>query len=280
MRMRVSKVYVVLVVLAVCALGVQATVIDAFSDYDPAGAGIYDTGSGWSIPAPAAGVTIAETGITGTLGGNRTSTYTAATTGSLVLVPGAGIAAINNAFDFSTVVYSYSGFSIDLTTGTKLVLDFEPDQLTYETDAVISMTIGDGTDVSTVTHDTWDALPENPGRFDLDFLVADYTGVDITAITSISLSIESSVAGDYGLYGISTDAIPEPATLGLVGLTTLGLLFRRRKMFHSMLAGAISRRNPFALARAKKAEESAGYVNSIKPLLSSKEQARDQWLNY
>ncbi|RKX42844.1 MAG: hypothetical protein DRP64_09155, partial [Verrucomicrobia bacterium] len=210
MRMRVSKVYVVLVVLAVCALGVQATVIDAFSDYDPAGAGIYDTGSGWSIPAPAAGVTIAETGITGTLGGNRTSTYTAATTGSLVLVPGAGIAAINNAFDFSTVVYSYSGFSIDLTTGTKLALDFDPDHLTYQKDAVISMTISDGTDSSTVTYATWDASYQpgganyNPDRFDLDFLVADYAGVDLMAITSISLSIESDISGDYGLYGIST----------------------------------------------------------------------------
>ncbi|RKX38914.1 MAG: hypothetical protein DRP64_14960, partial [Verrucomicrobia bacterium] len=256
--------------------------IDAFSDYDPAGAGIYDTGSGWSIPGSATGIgiTIAEAGLTGTLGSNRTTTYTGVTHAKLSLFPDSNLAILDAYLSSATVVYSYSGFSIDLTTGTKLVLDFEPDQLTYETDAVISMTIGDGTDVSTVTHDTWDALPENPGRFDLDFLVADYTGVDITAITSISLSIESSVAGDYGLYGISTDAIPEPATLGLVGLTTLGLLFRRRKMFHSMLAGAISRRNPFALARAKKAEESAGYVNSIKPLLSSKEQARDQWLNY
>ncbi|RLA42637.1 MAG: hypothetical protein DRQ97_13750 [Gammaproteobacteria bacterium] len=167
-----------------------------------------------------------------------------------------------------------------------MALDFDPDHLAYQKNAAISMTISDGTDSSTVTYATWGPSYQpgeanyNPPRFDLDFLVADYTGVDLMAITSISLSIESDISGDYGLYGISTDAIPEPATLGLVGLTTLGLLFRRRKMFHSMLTGAISRRNPFALARAKKAEESAGYVNSIKPLLSSKEQARDQWLNY
>ena len=100
------------------------------------------------------------------------------------------------------------------------------------------------------------------------------------AITSISPGIELDVSGDYGLYGISTAAIPEPATLGLVGLTSLGLIFRRRKMRHGMLAGAASRRNPFKLVRARKAEKPSGYVNAIKPLVSSKEQARDQWLNY
>lgn len=226
--------------LCVCALGARATIIDNYSDYDPTGAGIYDTGNGWTISAPVTGTTIVETGIAGALGGNRTSTYyTAATFGSsslqLIHYPGYELAAINNgASDYSTAVFSYSGFSIDLTTGTKLVLDFDPDHLTYQKDAVISMTIGDGTDSSTVTYDTWDPSFQpgepnySPDRFDLEFLVADYAGVDITSITSISLSIETDLGGDYGLYGISTDAIPEPAAIGLIGLFTGGLYFVRR----------------------------------------------------
>jgi len=136
----------------------QATIIDDYSDYDSVGAGIYYVdGLGWSIDGPASGIMIAETGITGTLGGNRTTTYT--TTGmyatSLVLYPGI-ITAINNSPTYGTAVYSYSNFNIDLTTGTKLVLDFDPDHLTYNKNAVISMTISDGTLTDTVTYSSWD----------------------------------------------------------------------------------------------------------------------------
>jgi hypothetical protein len=76
------------------------------------------------------------------------------------------------------------------------------------------------------------------------------------------------------------EAIPEPATLGLMGFSTLGLLFRRRKMARCMLTGTTSRRDPFELAATKKAEKPSGYVNTIKPLVSSKALDRAQWLNY
>ena len=81
----------------------------------------------------------------------------------------------------------------------------------------------------------------------------------------------------YELDTIRGGAIPEPATLGLLGVSTFGLLFRRRR---SNRFGTVSRHSPFKLATVGEVEPPAGYVNTIKPLVSSKEHAKSQWLNF
>jgi len=75
---------------------------------------------------------------------------------------------------------------------------------------------------------------------------------------------------------LTITVIPEPATLGMIGFsTTLGLLYRRRKGF-SILGDAVFLRDPAEQSTVSDAD----YVNPIKRLLSSKELARAQWLNF
>ena len=99
----------------------------------------------------------------------------------------------------------------------------------------------------------------------------------------LSLIDSPSNAMVYSGETLTVGAIPEPATLTLMGFSTLGLLFRRRRN-RCLLTGTTSRRDPFELASGKKAEKPVGYVNTIKPYMNAKARAKERamttWLNY
>jgi hypothetical protein len=86
--------------------------------------------------------------------------------------------------------------------------------------------------------------------------------------------LQNMVAG----AGFATTVVPEPGTLGLMSISTLGLLYRRRRM-RCTLTGAVSR-DRFEFDAPVVKVKSDEYVSPIKPVISRKERARAQWLNY
>jgi hypothetical protein len=101
----------------------------------------------------------------------------------------------------------------------------------------------------------------------LGFNIGTYTVSD--ALTSESITIQ---------------VVPEPATFGLMGFSTLGLLFRRRRSRTCLLTGVVAHRGSVELASTKKDESSVGYVNTIKPYMDSKRRAKahaeTKWVSY
>ncbi|RKX46391.1 MAG: hypothetical protein DRP64_03220 [Verrucomicrobia bacterium] len=98
-------------------------------------------------------------------------------------------------------------------------------------------------------------------------------------VNDIAIKIQFSLsAGDTAtvLSRFDVVAIPEPASVGLLGFTTLGLFYRRRRKGRSILGETAFLRDPIEQTTAI----NMGYVNPIHRLLTSKELARAQWLNF
>ncbi len=110
----------------------------------------------------------------------------------------------------------------------------------------------------------------------LDSIELDYSGIN----NALNGTLDLAFTGTYLQVKYTTDAIPEPGTMGLMGLSTLALLFRRRRMKRCMLTGAVSR-DPFGLdAQSSRDKRGVEYMNPIIPRMTQKARARAQWLNY
>lgn len=120
-----------------------------------------------------------------------------------------------------------TGLDTDLSTGTKLSLDWDPDHVGFQQPTILSFTIDDGTRSASVTQTF--SVYERPEREVLDFAFADFLSVepdlDLTSIDRIQFDYDSDLANDAAFFGISTDAVPEPTSL-LMGV--VALLLRRR----------------------------------------------------
>lgn len=118
---------------------------------------------------------------------------------------------------------------------------------------------------------SWVNADTNLFSLDLSGVVNETTGAFEFAFSGSNLQLK---------YIANPVGVPEPGTLGLLGLSTFGLLFRRRRMRRGNRSSA-GRRDPFGFSiQEKQVEVPVGYVNPIKPRITSKERARAQWLNY
>jgi len=164
----------------------------------------------------------------------------------------------------------------------------------------------DGVSIDSITKEfSLSVLPNTDGKFelvedgegihdwegsvylDLESMLDDITYIDGVTRAFVNLdnwliasseedtfsSIQKKIAGGFS---ITSDVVPEPASVGLLGFTTLGLLYRRRTKGRSILGRSAFLRDPVEQDTVR----DTGYVNTIKRLLSSKEQARAQWLNF
>jgi hypothetical protein len=167
-----------------------------------------------------------DTLATGALGGIRTST--------LEWISGTDFSNIDKvAFSPST---SYITFSNDagmkskltesysfaaqnfLSQGTGFLVTFAEADLTYKATVIVS----DGVNTSSQT------INELAGVTNENFTYAGFTGsANLSAITNLSLVLESSVGGDYKIESIQT--VPEPATMSLMALGLAGLAMLRRR---------------------------------------------------
>lgn len=227
-------------IVALCVTSAQAYMIDDFTATDPAG--------GWTLNGTTLGVAVAksETGLplSNVFGGTRDTSFTEY--GSLDANMVMGYSAYydwgwevqnNSSSSWSVAELTYDGgggaggLDLNLTTGTKLSVDRWFDHMGLGKNTVLSITLDDGAETATVAK-IWSTYTVSNVLETEDFLftdfLADNASLDLSSIDTITLYLETDQAGDYILAnGLSTDAIPEPATIGLLGL--VGLLFARKR---------------------------------------------------
>jgi len=245
------RLYQTILVAAICLGAGNAhagIVIDDFNNFatpitSPAKA--LSWGGGWEIDAdrydpdpvtyPGQG-TYLETGLPNVLGGSRYSEVY-----NQVSATNANIEVDNGGFDTSAgpstwliAILTYdangSGLNLNATHGTKItVTETSADFYAGGKDTVYSVTLVDGSDAADTVSKTFSSLVNNPSMpADHDFLFSSYTGLDLTDIDKIIVTLETSYAQDSSFGSIHSD-VPEPATLSLLALGGLALLRRRRK---------------------------------------------------
>lgn len=223
---------VLLFTMAVCLAGtLQATiVIDDYTSTNPAG--------GWYMVSNGATQTKSETGLSGVYGGSRYTTYYSDFAGAAqsMAIEG-GRWSISNggtAYGKGTLLYNgggvVGGLALNLTSGTKFLVDTYFDHVAFGKNTVLSITLNDGVQAATVSK-TWTATQIINVQQTETFLFSSFLSqnplLNLGSIDSIQLYLETDKAGDYALVtGFVTDAIPEPATMLLLGIG--GLLLRKR----------------------------------------------------
>ncbi len=161
----------------------------------------------------------------------------------------AGAAINNGAGVYGAATFSYDNFIVEFTPDDIVKVKVDPDHAGFGKSTIIRVTIGDGTNSATLEEvwttadyitdsyekvgDTW--VKTFNAYLDPEFSGADFkaknAALDLLNISEISVYIETDSAGDYLIEGFETTAefiVPEPATIGLLGIGALSLLKRRR----------------------------------------------------
>ncbi len=231
-----KKLITICAVVTVLAIGSAAQATIVIDDFNSPAAG-------WTLKAVTLGVplTKSETGLSGVYGGTRDTVYTVNGTGlfGTSMDMGYGWCAQNNgssSWSKATLTYNggggAGGIGLDLTSGTEFSVDTWFDHVGYQKNSVLSLTLNDGSQTATVSKiwTTYQAIGDYGTETFLftDFLVAN-PSLNLSSIDSIALYLETDMAGDYAMVtGLSTDAVPEPATVCILGLGALSLLRRKK----------------------------------------------------
>lgn len=244
--MKTKVILTIAVMLFATAGGAYATyIIDDFSSYVTPGSGDDATAipNGWMMePTAATGaLTYTESGLASVLGGSRSTTVTSTspTPGWTVAIldtgdPGSGLLVDNNLHTSNTISLLYdgsgAGLGLDLTDPmlTMFRTTMDIDHLGYGIPSVMSVTVNDGTNSSTVSQ-TW-TPPGTPVQavVNFDFLFNSFSPlIDFSHIESIRFDYSSDEGNDYAIL-TSISAVPEPATLLILGCMSGGMAVARK----------------------------------------------------
>lgn len=132
---------------------------------------------------------------------------------------------LNLLYDAGGVV---DGLNVDFSTETGITMDFLLFDHAGGVDMPVTVTIGDGTNVATLTH-TLTSAGAQQLLFDFD----DFAGigsVDMTSIDFLNFFFDAQLAHDFRLDFLATTSnVPEPASLLVWGMAGIvGLLVHRR----------------------------------------------------
>jgi hypothetical protein len=206
------------------------------------------TGHSWGLKCTTKNVPVynSETGLAGTYGGSRDTMFNAngssssgINTSALTLggeINGTAVGRLilgNPSFWYNLTELTYNGngtgLDLDLTTGTKFSVNLSTDHLAFGKNSVLRITLNDGSQNAVVSK-IWTTYVATGYEATYDFAFADFLSnnqsIDLGSIDSIKLYMETDTSGDYVMSNFTTDAIPEPATMCLLGL---GALVLRRK---------------------------------------------------
>jgi hypothetical protein len=120
-----------------------------------------------------------------------------------------------------------AGLDLDLSDTASIVLDHWTDTMGNLVPTVFALTLSDGTNSQTVTH-TYPTLTMVGDWRTETFFMSDFTLVNLANIQTIQFDYTKGMAADVVLASIETVDVPEPTTMGLLGLG-LGVLARLRK---------------------------------------------------
>ena len=132
---------------------------------------------------------------------NDISIYTSYSGGVAISDQGSG--------SWKTFSMTYAGGGSDFTNATKLSVTFEPDHVGFGKSTYLLITLQDSDSEDTYTVE-WDTCDDTLGETTVDFLFADYVGIDKEDIQAIILSYESDLANDVIFSSIMADAGPTP----------------------------------------------------------------------
>jgi hypothetical protein len=234
-KTQMKKLITICAVVTVLAIGSAAQATIVIDDYSSPAAG-------WTLNAVTLGVPVtkSETGLSGVYGSTRDTVYTVSGTGlfGTSMTMGYGWCAQNNgssSWSKATLTYNgggAGGLGLDLTSGTEFSVDTWFDHVGNGKNSVLSLTLNDGSQTATVSKiwTTYQAIGDyGTETFSFtDFLSAN-PSLNLSSIDSIELYLETDMAGDYAMVtGLTTDAVPEPATVFILGLGALSLIRRKR----------------------------------------------------
>jgi len=111
-------------------------------------------------------------------------------------------------------------------------LDFDTNWNFFSVDFVGVQGTGDVTVAATDTNGNSGAVTKAVsavGALSFGFTSTGYAGVDFTSLDSVKVTLQSTeLASDFGIGSITREAVPEPASVGLLVLACLGAFGFRR----------------------------------------------------
>jgi len=251
MRKLVTIFAVVGLMLAISGAAQATIMIDDFNAkmVPVAAPATYYAGYGWELntaygasPPYTYSVVYNETSVAGVLGGTRTTTAINHNDGAVSVdlasdTTDQSISLSTKGWypsSYGTLELLYNGggggggLNQNMSSWSILSVDFDPDHVGNLKSTVMSFTLNDGLNSATVSKiwTTYATLPRTVETFNVSDFTTVNPSLNLSSIDSILFNFESDNAGDAAFYSIS--GVPEPATIGLLGLGALGLLRRRR----------------------------------------------------